>query len=113
MAGDIETLVSIYAADGVAAPGGRDFIRGRDALLRYWQILEGRDVTHHRSTPVEIVVEGDYAYDWGYYEGAAGPVGDPRPFTGKYGIVWRRDADGVWRMVQDMWNSMPAPDDAP
>ncbi|HMB89302.1 MAG TPA: DUF4440 domain-containing protein [Rhodothermales bacterium] len=112
MDGDIETLVSIYAEDGVAAPGGRDFIRGRDALRQLWQLPEGREVTHHQSTPEEIIVEGKYAYDWGYYEGAAGPVdGEQRPFNGKYVIVWRQDDDGVWRMLQDMWNRMPDPEE--
>lgn len=112
MDGDIETLVSIYTEGGIAAPGGRDFIRGRDALRQFWQLPDGRKVTHHRSTSEEIIIEGKYAYDWGYYEGAAGPVdGEARPFNGKYVIVWRQDDDGVWRMVQDMWNSMPDPED--
>lgn len=113
VAGDIETLLSIYAEDGIAAPGGRDFIRGRDALRAYWQIPEGRAVTHHQSRSDELIVEGKYAYDWGYYEGAAGPIGNPQPFEGKYVIIWRLDGDGVWRMVQDMWNSMPRPEAAP
>ena len=109
MDGDIDTLVGIYTEDGIAAPGGRDFIQGRAALRQYWQLPEGRTVSHHKTTSEELIVSGDYAYDWGYYEGAAGPTGgEQRPFRGKYVIVWRRDADGVWRMLQDMWNSLPS-----
>ena len=109
MRGDVETLVGIYAEDGVAAPGGRDFIRGQEALLRFWTLPEGRVVTHHQATPVELRVEGDLAYDWGYYEGTATHNGEARPaFRGKYLIVWQRDADGVWRMAHDMWNSLPS-----
>ena len=105
--GDIDALIAIYSEDGVAAPGGRDFIRGRDALRLYWQPAEGVDVTEHRAVPVEIVVAGDHAYDWGHYSGATVAKGETRPFAGKYLIVWRREKDGAWRMVHDMWNTLP------
>ena len=106
VAEDIDTLMSIYAIDGVAAPSGRDFIRGREALRAYWTVPEGTDVTHHRAIPERIVVDGRHAYDWGRYEGASGPVGAPETFDGKYVIVWVLDNDGVWRIAQDMWNSL-------
>lgn len=107
--GDIDALVNVYAEDGIAASGGRDFVRGHEALREFWALPEGRDVTHHAATPVELHVEGDLAYDWGYYEGAVTQDGEARPpFRGKYLIVWHRDADGVWRMAHDMWNSLPS-----
>lgn len=106
VAGDVDTLVSIYTEDGVAAPGGRDFVRGQEALRRLWTLPEGRVVTQHRATPSELHVDGDLAYDWGYYEGAAGPPDAQQPFSGKYLIVWRRGPDGVWRMAHDMWNRL-------
>ncbi|MCH8031777.1 MAG: DUF4440 domain-containing protein [Bacteroidetes bacterium] len=111
MAGDIEALVAVYAEDGIAAPGGRDFIRGHDALFELWSLPEGRVVTHHQAIPEELRVEGDMAYDWGYYEGAVTQDGEARPpFRGKYLVVWQRDPDGVWRIAHDMWNSLPAED---
>ena len=112
IAGDIESLVAFYTADGVAAPGGTDFIRGHDDLRRLWRLPEGRSILRHASLPEEIRVEGDRAYDWGYYEGQAVQDGNPlQPFRGKYVIIWQRGTDGVWRMAVDMWNSLPAPDD--
>lgn len=107
--GDIDALVNVYAEDGIAAAGGRDFVRGREALRDFWALPEGRDVTHHAATPVELHVAADMAYDWGYYEGAVTQDGEARPpFRGKYLIVWQRDDDGVWRMAHDMWNSLPS-----
>ena len=101
---DIETLVSIYAEDGVAAAPGRDFIRGREALKRHWAVPARTDVVSHQAVPQRVVVAGDFAYEWGHYSGATNANGEVRPFGGKYLIVWRRDTDGVWGMVQDMWN---------
>lgn len=105
--GDIDELVSIYAEDGIAAPGGRDFVRGHEALREFWQIAPGVDIQHHKMTPEELWIDGDLAYDWGYYEGTS-QRGDAEPssFRGKYLVVWQRDADGVWRLANDMWNSL-------
>ena len=103
--GDLDAQMAIYADDGVIAPPGRDFITGMEGLRRYWAIPEGVAVTSHRTVPVDIIVEGDLAYDWGSYEGASGPIGSPSEFSGKYLIVWERGDDQVWRMVQDMWNA--------
>lgn len=105
--GDIEELVSIYAPDGVAAPAGVDFIRGRDALLEFWALPEGRTVLEHAATPVDIEIDGDHAYDWGYYQGRAAQDGEPLdPFRGMYVIVWERGDDGVWRIAMDMWGGV-------
>ena len=106
---DFDTLIGIYAADAMGAPSGRDFIRGREALRAYWTLPEGVDVTYHRATPERLVVDGRHAYDWGLYEGASGPAGAPRPFGGKYLITWVLDDDGVWRIANDMWNSVAPP----
>jgi ketosteroid isomerase-like protein len=100
---DLETQMSIYADDAVIGPPGRVFITG-DGLSQYWAQAPGTAVVSHRLIPDSIVVHGDLAYDWGRYEGASGRVGAPSDFSGKYLVVWRRDTDGMWRMVQDMWN---------
>ena len=104
IAGDIQTLVGIYTEDGVAAPGGRDFLQGPAALTRYWNLPEGRTVLRHETTTEELVLNGDYAYDRGYYSGQSAQDGEPlAPFRGAYLIVWERGSDGTWRIAVDMW----------
>ncbi|GAB5534895.1 MAG: hypothetical protein Rubg2KO_11440 [Rubricoccaceae bacterium] len=107
VAGDTDALVTIYAEDGIAAPGGRDFIRGREALRAFWAPSPNASVLEHRLLPNELWIDGDLAYDWGTYEGVSQREGaEPASFRGKYLVVWQRDADGVWRMANDMWNSL-------
>ena len=103
--GDLDAQMAIYASDAVIAPPGRDFIQGMEGLRSYWTTPAGREVVSHSTTPVDIVISGDLAYDWGSYQGASGPIGSESEFAGKYLIVWQRGEDGVWRMVQDMWNA--------
>lgn len=101
---DVETMLQIYEPDGVAAPGGRDFVVGTDALRTIWTVPEGVDVIRHSATPVSLMIDGRYAYDQGYYEGANIRDGNEQAFSGKYLIVWHKGDDGIWRMAQDMWN---------
>ena len=109
--GNIEALVAVYTPDGVAIPGGRDYVRGRAALLSLWELPEGRTILRHASTQVEIKVDGVHAYDWGYYEGQGAMDGEPaNTFRGTYVIVWERGDDGMWRIAVDMWNSLPSPE---
>ena len=108
--GDTDTLVDIYTEDGMAAPSGRDFIVGREALRPYWTLPGNTRVLRHKTTPTSFVVDGDHAYDWGIYEGQSERDGEILPpFSGKYLIVWERGDDGVWRMAADMWNNPGAP----
>jgi len=109
MAGDIQTLVGVYTDDGIAAPAGRDFIQGPVGLERLWNLPEGRTVLRHESIPEELVIDGDHAYDRGYYRGQAAQDGEPlSPFRGAYVIVWERGQDGTWRIAVDMWYNLPA-----
>ena len=106
--GDIDALVALYTEDGVAVPGNRDFVRGHDALRTLWALPEGRTILRHTARPTDFRVDGDHAYDWGYFEGQAAQDGAPLdPFRGAYVIVWERGEDGVWRIAADMWNSLP------
>lgn len=109
MAGDINGVVSLYTEDGIAGAYNSDFVRGTDALLDLWQLPESRTILHHASMPEEIVVDGDHAWDWGYYEGEAAQDGESLgTFGGKYVIVWEREDDGVWRMAMDVWSGVTA-----
>ncbi len=43
---------------------------------------------------------GDLGYTLGTYQSSmAGPEGEPRSHEGKYVAVWRKQAEGVWKVV--------------
>ena len=111
MRADVEEMVSLYTDDAVIFPNNMDFIRGRDAIQKYWALGPGRRIILHKITPVEIRFSGDMAYDFGMYE-ISGSNDEVTwgPNYGKYVIVWKR-VDGSWKMHVDIWNSRPAPED--
>ena len=102
--GDYDGMVSIYTEDGKIMPPGTEIIEGHEAIRRRWVLPEGVRVAHHQSTPVEISVHGNTAYDAGYYEGTTIRAdGTSVSWKGKYVIIWSQE-NGQWRMKYDIWN---------
>lgn len=66
---------------------------------------------HWRPTKVDAAHSGDLAYSTGTYDMSFNdPTGKPITDRGKYATVWRKQADGTWKVVVDVFNSdLPAP----
>ena len=61
---------------------------------------------------LEIEGAGDWAWVRGRYsiKMAAAPGAPMLPDSGKYLEIWKKQADGSWRVFRDIWNSdIPAP----
>src|SRR5580693_6392170 len=59
-----------------------------------------------RTTAVEVARSGDLAYENGTYDfvttGKDGKTSDEK---GKYLVIWKKQADGAWKVVVDMDNT--------
>lgn len=72
-----------------------------------------------QATKVEVARSGDIGYSLGTYELTANDAnGKPISDRGKYTTIWRKQADGNWKVVVDMFNTdlpvtAPAPSPAP
>lgn len=110
VAGDIDAVVAAYTDDAKIFPGGQDILRGSEAIRRYWTPGPDRksQTVYHRVNQEEISITGSEAYDWGYYEGRTRyEDGKETPWKGKYVIVWKETAPGVWKIYLDIWNRVP------
>lgn len=107
VAGNIDSLAAVYSEDAKILPPDASIIEGREAIRRRWTLPPGVEILHHAATPEEITIEGNYAYDVGYYEGSSRREGQARAsaFRGKYVIVWKKE-EGDWKMYLDIWNSL-------
>ena len=104
MAGDYDVMVAIYTTDGKIMPNGTPIIEGHENIKARWILPAGDQVTQHKSTPVEIRITGNIAYDFGYYEGeTVKSSGERQTWKGKYVIIWRKE-NNTWRMYVDIWN---------
>lgn len=103
---DAAAVAALYAEDAYYLQPNADMVRGRAAI----QELFGRflDPFRQRGGPgptitFEIVdrrVGAEMAWDIGYYDiGGAGR-------DGKFVVLWRRDADGTWRIYTDAYSGL-------
>ena len=104
MDGDLEAIVNTYTSDGKIFPNNTSIIEGNQALRKYWALPKGVTILHHELDPTEINILGDYAYDYGYYQGKTNQAdGSLDEWKGKYVVVWKKVGDS-WKMYLDIWN---------
>ena len=113
LAGDTETLASLYADDAILLAPGMPRAEGIDAIRgAYQQRYAGGAPTEAVIEPQTIVVAeaGDLAYEVGSFRfSGTGPDGTTTSDTGKYLVIWKQNAAGEWKMAVDTWNSDAMP----
>ncbi len=103
---DYEKLANMYTIDGKIFPNNSDIISGREAIKNRWILPDGVEVLEHKVSPSEVNIIGNYAYDYGYYEGkTSSSKNEVQAFKGKYVIVWRK-TDDQWKIYLDIWNRL-------
>lgn len=109
VAGDTARIRTLYTPDAVLLPPG-GLIQGRDAIARYFAPNPRRSVVAHSMISDSLEINGDEAIDIGTWSQTSRPGGGGEPVTAseRYLIVWRRGADGTWRISHDMWHRPPS-----
>lgn len=96
-----------FTEDARLLPPGEPMVVGREAIGQYWQAgfdLGVRDL-QLGLTAVDMVGD-DTMIETGTWEVTIPTEdGGTMQVGGKTLVVWKKDADGAWRMAQDMWNS--------
>ena len=104
---DTAAVGSVYTADAMVLPSGQPLVRGRPAITTAFAgMLAQMPVTRMEFQIIDVTVAGDHAIETGTYSMSMKPrTGKAIDDTGKYVAVWKKDADGSWKMVRDIWNS--------
>ena len=98
---DVDALVALYTSDTRLMPPNSEVMSGHDAVRSMFGGMIDAGMSGELTT-VEVMVSGDIGYHVGIYELQSG---DEVVDTGKFMETWRRDKDGQWRIVNDIWNS--------
>ena len=97
---------AFYAPDAVLLPPNRPIAEGRDNIRVFLQGLMDSGFTGIKLETTTIASAGDLAYGRGRYTLSMWPPGGgPVQDVGKYIVVFRRQANGAWRAVADIFNS--------
>ena len=110
---DLEKTISFYSEDAIVLPTNAPAAATKDAIRNTWKDLLASPglAISWKTTKVEVAKSGDIAYTTGTYELTMNDAsGKPVPDHGKYVEVWKKQADGKWKVVADIWNSdLPLP----
>jgi uncharacterized protein (TIGR02246 family) len=111
-AGDANALTAVYAPDATLLPPNEPVVQG-EAVKKY-----NADMTNSFSGPFEITTtavegRGDLAYVVGKYRATLTPKkagAKPLPTEeGKYIEVMKKQPDGSWKIVYEMWSQNAPP----
>jgi ketosteroid isomerase-like protein len=103
--GDIKTLSSLTSEEHIMLPPGRQVVGKAANDAANGKAFELNNFEEHWY-PLETVVSGDIAYERGTYTVDAAPKagGDKRHVAGSFLRIYRRQPDGGWKMIRDMFN---------
>ncbi|MGH9775450.1 MAG: YybH family protein [Candidatus Acidiferrales bacterium] len=108
---NLDRTVSFYADDASVFVPNAPIATGHEAIRAAWSKLLVGYAGSWQATKVEASSGGDLGYIMGTYAGTfAGPDGKPAADRGKYVEVWKKQANGKWKCVADIYNSdLPLP----
>ena len=106
---DFETLKSLLDDDVVILMPGGNAIRGREAvdnLYEEWgRAYRDVEVLSYEMDFEEVVVLGDYAFEWGTMFGSElGPDGGVTEEVYHLMRILKRRADGEWKVHRAIWS---------
>ncbi len=107
-----EGWLANYSADAIMMPPGEKVCTdaaSREASIKAMFAVPGMSL-RFQSTKVEASKAGDIGYAAGVYQWTSkDEKGGDYHETGKYTEVWKKQADGSWKCVADIWNADPQP----
>ncbi len=109
--GDIATFIEAFAEDAVLLPAHAPVQVGRQAIREHvGQLAETFRFREYLVQVEEIRIQGDWALTRGSYTSMRvyRQSSEPAPGgrdTGKFILLWARQADGQWRIITAMDNS--------
>jgi len=106
---DADAVMPFWAEDAVVHFAGAEPIVGREAIHRmYADAFTKLRSFRGEATDVHVAASGDLAWEAGRtFSTRRDP--DAKESSGKYLLVWRKDADGVWRIVACAATANPKP----
>ena len=111
--GNAAAGAAAYTDDAILMPPNHSPVEGKQAIEKYLaEIGSQLQASNFQLSILEVDVQGDTTIVRGTYSSSFTVPGTDAPMEdqGKTLNVWKRQADGSWKLHRDIWNSnMPIP----
>jgi ketosteroid isomerase-like protein len=106
---NLDATLSFYADDAWVNPQNASIAKTADERRGVWAAFfatPGLSDMQGNITRVEVARSGDLAVEYGTFSMTIDDKqGKPTPVTEKYIVVWKKQADGRWKAIGDIWNT--------
>ena len=107
-AGDLAAWLAFFTDDATMMPPNAPAVVGKEAIREFAaEVIASPDfAVAHKLGKVEVSRSGDLAYlSYAYELTLNDPEGNPVTDRGKDISVLKKQPDGAWKIVIDIWNS--------
>ncbi len=105
--GDVAAVAALYTSDARLLPPDTPMMTGTAAIKAFWQGAMNLGIKEATLETIEVESSdgSDLATEIGKFTlGIETPGGERIAQTGKYMVLWKRDA-GIWKLQADIWNT--------
>ena len=111
-ANDAAALAQLVTSDVILMPPHQPPVTGREGVVDWFSDVVKQARTVAVAVPQrEVIVSGDVAIERGTFTWKVAPTASPSQIEdrGNFLAIWRRQADGSWKVERQIWNStLPA-----
>ena len=104
-AGDLDGTVADYAEDASVLAPNAPIASDKQSIRGAWGSLLGSTSISWQANKVEVARSSDLAYIQGTYQLTSKDQQRNPVDKGKFVEVWKKQADGKWKVVADIFNS--------
>ena len=109
VAKDLDGTLAYYADDAWVNPQNAPIAKTADQRRSVWAAFfatPGISDTEGETTRVEVARSGDLAVEYGTFAMTTkDKKGKSTTSTEKYVVTWKKQADGKWKAIADIWNT--------
>ena len=105
---DADRVASFYADDAIAYPPNEPIAIGQPAAKKIWAayFADSTFSISWKTVHAGVTKSGDLGFTAGTYEDSfRGPDGKLVTEKGKYVCTWKKQKDGTWKAIHDIWNT--------
>jgi ketosteroid isomerase-like protein len=102
----VDALVSMYTDDATILPDEKAAVSGKDAIRKFYGewLAEQSQIKDQKFEDINSIQEDDLLIDSTKYSEILVRDGKEISYTGKRLIVWKRQFQGPWKILRDIWN---------